>query len=260
MDAGQVLVGHTGLGGSTLLRQRPFDLCVHRPNLHALQGLRAQCLFLSALPAEKWRINADPAADLANMAVLQQALLGVQAETVVLMSTVDVYQTPVDVDEFSAVGAPSAYGAHRHAFERWVRQHFPRVLVLRLPGLFGAGLKKNALFDLLHNNQVERLHPQAQLQWYPLQRLSHDVDLALAEGLDLVNLSVEPLSTGEIATRIFGRAALAVPASAPVRYSMRSLHAHTFGGGDGWCVDRAQLWPALQAWHAQETARCAAPT
>lgn len=271
-----VLVGHTGLVGSTLLRQRPFDLCVHRANLHMLHGVHAQHLFLSALPAEKWRINADPPADLANMALLQQALGGVQAQTVVLISTVDVYAVPVDVDEFSAVGTPSPYGAHRHAFERWVREHFPRVLVLRLPGLFGAGLKKNALFDLLHNNQVERLHPQAQLQWYPLQRLSPDIDLALAHGLDLVNLSVEPVTTGEIATRIFGRAPLALPAGlgaglqeglqagsqamTPARYSMRSLHAQTFGGGHGWCVEREQLWPALTNWHAQETAGRGAQT
>lgn len=255
-----VLVGHTGLVGSTLVRQRRFDLRVHRANLHELQGIVAERLFLSALPAEKWRINADPAADLANMAVLQAALRHTRARQVVLVSTVDVYERPVDVDEDSAVGAPQPYGAHRFAFENWVREHFDQVLVLRLPGLFGPGLKKNALHDLLHDHQVERLHPQGRLQWYPLERLSGDIDRALAAGLRLVNASVEPLGTADIASRVFGRRlGHAVDATAPL-YRMRSRHARLFGGDDGYWIRAEEAWSALAAWHrAARSGREACP-
>ncbi len=250
-----VLVGHTGLVGGTLLAQRPFDLLVHRPNLHALQGLRARRLVLSALPAEKWRINQDPASDLANMQRLQAALADVQADEVVLVSTVDVYARPVDIDEDSPVGQATPYGAHRHQFEQWVRERFPRVLTIRLPGLFGAGLKKNALFDLLHGNEVHKLHPNAALQWYPLARLADDIDTALAHGLALVNASVAPLATGAIATRLFPQRTLVDPGTPPALYRMRSRHAEAFGGRDGYWLDEAALWPWLEAWVASEQAK-----
>ena len=252
-----VLVGHTGLVGGTLLAQRPFDLLVHRPNLHALDGLRARRLVLSALPAEKWRINQDPAADLANMRRLQDALANVQAEQVVLVSTVDVYANPVDVDEDSPPGRATPYGAHRHAFEDWVRGRFARVLTIRLPGLFGTGLKKNALFDLLHGNEVGKLNPNAALQWYPLARLADDIDTALANGLALVNASVAPITTGAIAARLFPGHALVDPGTPPVLYRMRSRHAQAFGGqadGEGFWLDEARLWPWLEAWVAAERA------
>ncbi len=253
-----VLVGHTGLVGGTLLAQRPFDLLVHRPNLHALDGLSARRLVLSALPAEKWRINQDPAADLANMQRLQQALATVRAEQVVLVSTVDVYANPVDVDEDSPVGQATPYGAHRHAFEAWVHERFAKVLTVRLPGLFGTGLKKNALFDLLHGNQVEKLNPNAALQWYPLARLADDIDIALANELTLVNASVVPITTGAIAARLFPQHALVDPGTPPVLYRMRSRHAAAFGGADdgqGFWLDETRLWPWLETWVASEQAK-----
>lgn len=41
-----------------------------------------------------------------------------------------------------------AYGKNRLQLERWVREDFPDALIVRLPALYGAGIRKNFLFDL----------------------------------------------------------------------------------------------------------------
>src|SRR5262249_30516687 len=134
----------------------------------------------------------------------------VTARTFVLISTIDVYPFTRDADEgLDPQGLPNhAYGTHRLQFEAFVRDCFPEALIIRLPALFGPGLRKNVLFDLLNGNQLELINPDSRFQWYPLERLPHDLALAQASGLRLVNLFTEPVPTRSILERFFPLAAV----------------------------------------------------
>src|SRR5262245_360131 len=156
------LIGSTGFVGGNLLRQAHFDGLYHSRNVADLRGRAYDTVVCAGARAEKWKANQDPDADRRGLQSLFDAIDAVTASRFVLISTVDVYPSPVGVDEDSPIdpAAASAYGRHRYELEEFVRARFREHLVVRLPGLFGPGLKKNVIFDLLHDNQVEKIHPR----------------------------------------------------------------------------------------------------
>jgi len=196
------LVGWSGLVGGNLLAQANFDHKFRSTDISELPNQPYDLLVCAGAPAEKWKANQDPEGDLARLAPLFEALRRVQAKKVVLISTIDVFEKPVDVTEDSPTHSDTAsvYGKHRALLEELVRQRFDGT-ILRLPGLFGPGLKKNVIFDLLHNNQVEKIHPGGVFQYYPLSRLWTDIQVCLRENLPLVHAATQPVATDRIAQR-----------------------------------------------------------
>lgn len=69
----------------------------------------------------------------------------------VLISTIDVFKNPVEVDEYAQIELDSlqAYGKNRRLLEIWTRENFPDALIVRLPRLFGKNLKKNFIYDFI---------------------------------------------------------------------------------------------------------------
>jgi hypothetical protein len=120
--------------------------------------------------------------------------------------------------------------------------------------LFGEGIKKNAIFDLLHDNAVAAIHPDSEFQFYDLTRLWADIERVRAAGIPLVNLSVEPTAMRDVAARAFQRT-LEMPLASPVRYDIRSRYAAQFGGRDGYWYDAASTLDAIAAFVARERAR-----
>jgi hypothetical protein len=226
------LIGYTGFVGGFLARHAHFDLLINRENLGELRGRHLERVVCAGLPAAKWRANQDPGADEANMLRLREVLCSVTAQRFVLISTIDVYPRTRDADEdFDCASLPNhAYGRHRLAFERFVRQRFPRVLILRLPALFGPGLRKNVLFDLLNHHQLGRINPASRFQWYALERLPGDIAIAEARGLTLVNLFTEPVAMRLILERFFPAARVGSDPQPCADYDLQTRHAELFGG------------------------------
>jgi nucleoside-diphosphate-sugar epimerase len=244
------LIGCTGFVGGNLLRQARFDALYHSRNIDEIRGRTFGTVVCAGARAEKWKANQDPAADRAGLRPLTDALATVRAERLVLVSTVDVFGDPVGVDEETPVDPDlaTAYGRHRHELEQFAAERF-EALVVRLPGLFGPGLRKNVIYDLLHDHQVGRINPAGVYQYYNLDRLWADVNTALRHGLRLVHFATEPVSTGEMAARAFGRTLPA--ATAPgARYDFRTRHASLYGGRGGYLCDREQVLAELTAFVA----------
>lgn len=252
MDA---LIGHSGFVGTTLQRQRRFDALFRSRDVDGVRGRGFDLVVCAGVSAKKWLANREPAADRAGIARLTDALDGLHCRRFVLVSTVDVFASPQGVDEDSRVEAAPGnhYGNHRHALEQWVRARFPQALIVRLPGLVGPGLRKNALFDLHNGRGVEALDPRAVFQFYPTVSLWADLQRALAHGLRLLHLTAAPLGLGDIAREAFGRELPAPAASAaPIAYDLRSRHAALFGGHDGYTCSARESLTAIRAYAQTE--------
>jgi hypothetical protein len=78
-DASSALIGYTGFVGSNLLRQRTFDACFNSSNIDQINGRSFDLVVGCGARAEKWKANADPAADLDNIELTGALLSNVNA-------------------------------------------------------------------------------------------------------------------------------------------------------------------------------------
>ena len=246
----RALIGSTGFVGGNLGSQAGFSVHYHSRNIEEIRGRTFDVVVSAATPAEKSQANADPATDASSIYRLTECLERVRARKFVLISTVDVYPDPFGVDEASEIDArrSTPFGRHRKELEEFVQSRFDPVVV-RLPGLFGNGLKTNVIYDLMHNHPLEDIDPRAEYQFYSLDWIWRDVRRALESGLSLVNIATEPICVAELARDVFGvELASSADDARAVRYDVRSRHAERFGGRDGYLYDRATMLAALRAY------------
>jgi nucleoside-diphosphate-sugar epimerase len=227
----KALIGYSGFVGSTLLKQGPFENLYRSTNIADIEGKTFDTVICAGAPAQKWLANREPAADRQKIDGLISHLSKVTCKTFVLISTVDVFGTPIGVDENVEVNEEGlhAYGLHRRLLEKFVERHFSRRLIVRLPGLVGPGLRKNAIFDLLNDNNLDTIDSRAKFQFYPMVNLGFDIQTALQADLNLLHLAAEPISIARIAKEGFGRDFDNCGAGKPALYDMRSRHTSIFG-------------------------------
>jgi len=226
------LIGHTGFLGSNLTRQHSFDACYHSKNISEIRSREFDLLVCSGVTAMKWWANQNPIEDRQRIDSLLDNLSTVRAHRVIVLSTVDVYPICVGVDEtFDCHSHPNhAYGVDRLYLEEALRTRFHDVAAVRISGVFGPGLKKNVIYDLLHNNCLEMINPASRFQYYNVSKLWSDLQRLEDTGIQLVNFVSEPIRTGDIIERYFPAKAIGAKAMPRVNYDVRTLYSNTFGG------------------------------
>lgn len=254
------LIGYSGYVGGTLLGQRRFEALYRSTNIGAIDGRQFATVVCAGAPAQKWVANREPEADRRKIEALMAHLHAIRCETFVLISTVDVFSDPVGIDEDTPVIEEGLhpYGLHRRLLEKFVESRFSSRLIVRLPGLVGPGLRKNAIFDLLHDNNVHAIDARGVFQFYPMVNLWYDIRAALEGGLELVHLTAEPISMAEISRLGFGRdfdQALGAP---PPAYDMRTRHAKRFGGAGHYQYGKRETLQAVRAYAQSEPKAVAA--
>lgn len=247
------LIGYTGFVGRNLIRQRQFDACFNSGNIEQIAGRSFDLVVCAGAPAEKWKANADPERDSDIIERLTRALEHVETTTLVLISTVDVFLDPRDVDEESQVHWTGlhAYGRNRRRLEEILASRF-ETHILRLGGLYGPGLEKNVIYDFLHDNRVDRIDSRGVFQFYDVQRLWRDITIAIDNELPLVHLPTEPVSVADIAHAAFGREFTNETSAPPARYDVHTRYAALFGGAGTYIENKSEELAGIAAFVAAE--------
>lgn len=146
------LVGYTGFVGSNLYEAGEFDTVYNSKNIQEAFGTSPELLVYAGLRAEKYLANNEPSKDMNLIIEAEENIRKINPRKLVLISTIDVFKTPLRVDEETVIDTNGlhAYGYNRYQLEIWVRKNYPEALIIRLPGLFGKNIKKNFIYDLIN--------------------------------------------------------------------------------------------------------------
>lgn len=253
------LLGYTGFVGTTLREQTTFEALYNSQNIVDIRGQQYDMIVCAAAPAAKWKANQDPDGDRANLLNLMAHLKHVHVGQFVLISTVDVFKMPPAVDENTSITPDrlDAYGRNRYELEQFALEQFPNVVVVRLPGLFGRGLKKNFLFDMIHRGSSEWTHADSVFQFYNMANLWSDLQLVLRADppVRLIHFGTEPVHAGDVARHAFDTEYMHQTANPPVSYDMQTLHAGLWGRTGRYIASADEIFAQIRTFaHAEKPA------
>ena len=132
------------------MKSHLFDAACHSSDIHHYYQTKPEVCIYAGVPAAMFLANNNPEQDLEVMRKARENIREINPRKVVLISSIAVYKDSKGKDESSEMvtdGLP-AYGKNRLQLEQWIREDYPDALIVRLPALYGYGLKKNFLFDL----------------------------------------------------------------------------------------------------------------
>ncbi|WP_210480588.1 NAD-dependent epimerase/dehydratase family protein [Naasia sp. SYSU D00948] len=249
MTGRSALIGHTGFVGQNFAAHHSFDDLYNTSNIADIEGRGYELVVCAANRADSYRINQQQEQDLAEVRALAELLGRVRIAKLVIVSTVCVYPgetTPDETTPLSPEGL-TPYGQNRLWFEQELSRRVD-TLVLRLPQLYGQGIKKGVVHDLIADHRVDYINAADRMQHYDLGRIWSDTSSALELGLPALNLATPPIENARLAAEVFGRRLRPTPVEPPSPFAtmysrdMRTVHAEQLGGTAPYlCTEEEEL-------------------
>lgn len=193
------IVGGKGFVGSAFNRfceTRGIEhTIITRQNYDEFEGKSCETLINANGNSSKLLGDKDPLADFeATVTSVRKTLVDFNFKKYVLISSCDVYSdcsSPNLTREDSSidVSKQSTYGFHKYLAEECIRHSASDWLIVRLGGVVGQGLKKNAIFDII-NGGLLWLDPQSELQYLNTDEVARIVFELLERGIsnDVINV------------------------------------------------------------------------
>lgn len=192
------IVGYTGFVGSNLLQFYKFDFFYNSKNFIEAKNKTFNKLFFCGIPAVKWKANKNPEEDYEIIENIKLILNTINVNKIILISTIDIYEKvdqELNEDYIINFNENHTYGKNRFLFEEYIKNNFNNYYIIRLPALFGKGLKKNIIYDLINNNNIEQIPYNSEFQWYYLDWLKKDIEIVLSNNIKICNFFTEPIDT-----------------------------------------------------------------
>ncbi|NYE21038.1 NAD-dependent epimerase/dehydratase family protein [Microbacterium immunditiarum] len=253
------LIGYTGFVGTNIHAVQPFDDLYNSSNIGDIAGREYDLVVSAGNRADSHRINTHGAEDRREIDGLVDLVLQARIRKLVLISTVCVYPEGGSPDEGTPLTEDglTPYGVNRLHQERRLAASVDTTIV-RLPQLYGNGLKKGVVYDLLNDYRVEYIRPQTEFQHYDVRRLWRDISTALDAGLESFNVATPPIANEDLAREVFGRDIAdqepltpESPFAQMYTRNMTTRHAELFAGSGPYLLSREDELAGLKAFVAE---------
>lgn len=239
----KTLIGNTGFIGGNILVQTNFDDLYNSKNIESIRGKNYDLIVSAGTSSLRWKANLEPKIDLDAIKKLTHCLKDVRATHFILISTVDVYPMPIGVNEDTPIDTrkQNPYGNNRYYLETFIKKHFKNFTFVRIPQTFGKGIKKNFVFDLIHNNNLDFTHKDSLFQWYNLQNIWKDIVIAKKHNISIINFAIEPISAKELAFHALGMNFSTITKYPPLHYDFRTKYGSIFNSNDQYIYHKKQV-------------------
>ena len=226
----RLLVGSSGFVGSNLRHQLEFDGLASSANISSFSGEYFDEVIVAAGDARKWYANNHEKEDFKHINTLLHDVTKIKTDRLIHFSTVDVYANKRGSESDLAENiCCDPYGKHRFYLEQCLIEHYQNVSTVRLPGLFGSGLKKNIIFDVLTHQSLEGFNPKSTFQWFDLKNLSKILEVINRHAIQEVNICSEPVAVEELLKCLGANTGYKNPCPPIISYAIESIHANKFG-------------------------------
>ena len=222
----KAIIGYTGFVGSNLIHQYKFNSFYNSKNYKEISSLEYEIIVCAGVKATKWIANKYPNEDFEEIKNLTKVLKKTTTKKFILISTIDVYNNTKDLDEDGIIDSfnNDAYGSNRYELENFCKNHFSDLHIVRLPALFGPGLKKNIIYDLINNNCLEWININSSFQYYYILDLWKDIERVMNANIPVVNLFTEPIQTNELVKKYFPLKKIGLKAQNQINYNLKTKY------------------------------------
>lgn len=225
------LIGYTGFVGSNLNEQFIFDSKYNSKNIEEIENNQFDLIVCAGVPGTKWLANKNPDEDLKSIKRLMKSIEKAICNKFVLISTIDVYKETSNVDEdtFIDIEGLHGYGRNRVLVEKFVDNNFNDYHIIRLPAIYGKGIKKNFVYDLLNNHCLHWTHKDSVFQFYHLKNLWRDIEVVLKNDIRVINFNSQPIKAEDLAWECFNQIFTNITERKPWKYNVKSKYSCLFG-------------------------------
>ena len=223
------LIGYTGFIGSNLKKKIKNCDYYNSKNIEKIINKSYNLVYFCGNDSRIWYVNKYPKKDKKNLSNILNKLSKINCNFFILISSIEVYRSShkKKYNEKTKLTLKNNlnYGENRFFFEKEIVKLFKKNLIIRLPVVYGNGLKKNVLFDIIYNNNLDRINTNDVLQFYPVKKLYGDIKKIVKNKVKLINLSSCPIKLSFLFKKLnlrlnnknFNR-----------KYNMTSIHSKIF--------------------------------
>lgn len=204
------LIGYAGFVGSTIRPYYEFNKFYNKNNVIDLPKNSFDLLVCAAPTGNRIEVQNNPRGDLEMILFLIDHLRKTKIKKFVLISTIDTIARP-----------NTRYGMNRRILEGWIKTNLESYSIIRMPTLIHPNIKKNILYDLKHNQWLEKLNPESTVQYYDLTKLKSDIDYAIDNNIQELNLFSEPIKNQEVVERFFPNTQIGTQCGPTQTYNIR---------------------------------------